>query len=170
MVQYIIRRLAWALATRIIVSFVVFLIFYVVPPGDPAALRAGHFANPQLVAEIRHTLGLDKPFWVQCWVYVKALVLRFDLGYSYQNSQSVKTMILDRLPPTISLTAGAVVIWMAAGITVGVISAVRRRSRLDRVATLVSLLDLRPDLLAGPAGSSSPPAWPRSTPGSCERA
>jgi peptide/nickel transport system permease protein len=140
MVRYLIRRLVWAIATLIIVSFVIFAIFYVLPPGDPAALRAGHFANPQLIAQIRHTLGLDKPFWVQYWIYVKAIVLHFDFGYSYQNSQAVTKMIFDRLPPTISLTVGAVVIWMSVGMAVGVISAVRRRTPLDRFTMLVSLL------------------------------
>src|SRR5690242_10901993 len=103
MVRYIIRRLVWAIVTLIIVSFVVFLVFYVLPPGDPAALRAGHLANPRLVAEIRHTLGLDKPFWVQYWDYMRAIVLHFDFGYSYQNSQPVTSLIAARLPPTISL-------------------------------------------------------------------
>jgi peptide/nickel transport system permease protein len=140
MVRYLLRRLLWAIATLIIVSFVIFVIFYVLPPGDPAALRAGHFANPQLVAQIRHTLGLDKPFWVQYWVYVKAIVLHFDFGYSYQNSQPVLAMILDRLPPTISLTVGAVVIWMSGAMAVGVISAVRGRTRLDRLTMFAALL------------------------------
>jgi len=61
MVRYIIRRLLWAIVTLIIVSFVTFLIFYVLPPGDPAVLRAGHFPNPQLLVHIRHALGVDKP-------------------------------------------------------------------------------------------------------------
>src|SRR5438067_2133271 len=116
MVRYIIRRLVWAVATLVLVSFLVFLIFYLLPPGDPAALRAGHFANPQLVAEIRHTLGLDKPLWVQYCDYVRAIVLHFDFGYSYQNSQPVTRMLIDRLPPTISLTVGAVVIWVSIGL------------------------------------------------------
>jgi peptide/nickel transport system permease protein len=112
----------------------------VLPPGDPAALRAGHFANPQLIAEIRHNYGLDKPFWVQYWDYGRAIVLHFNFGYSYQVSQPVETLIFDRLPATISLTVGAVVIWVTIGMTVGAISAVRRRSLLDRATMVVSLL------------------------------
>jgi peptide/nickel transport system permease protein len=140
MVRYIIRRLLWAVVTLILVSFVTFLIFYVLPPGDPAAIRAGHFANPQLIAEIRHTYGLDKPFWVQYWVYMRGIVLHFDFGYSYQVSQPVKALIFDRLPATVSLTAGAVVVWMAIGMTVGVVSAVRPRSLMDRSAMIGALL------------------------------
>jgi len=140
MVRYIIRRLLWAVLTLIIVSFVTFFIFYVLPPGDPAVLRAGHFPNPQLLVDIRHAYGFDKPFWVQYWLYMRAILLHFNFGYSYQVSQPVKTLIFDRLPATISLTVGAVVIWMSVGMTVGAISAVRRRSLLDRFTIVGSLL------------------------------
>jgi len=140
MVRYIIRRLLWAALTLIIVSFVTFFIFYVLPPGDPAVLRAGHFPNPQLLVDIRHAYGFDKPFWVQYWLYMRAILLHFNFGYSYQVSQPVKTLIFDRLPATISLTVGAVVIWMSVGMTVGAISAVRRRSLLDRFTIVGSLL------------------------------
>jgi peptide/nickel transport system permease protein len=129
MVRYIIRRLLWAILTLIIVSFVTFFIFYVLPPGDPAVLRAGHFPNPQLLVDIRHAYGFDKPFWVQYWVYMRAILLHFNFGYSYQVSQPVKTLIV-----------GAVVIWMSIGMTVGAISAVRRRSLLDRFTIVGSLL------------------------------
>ena len=140
MVRYIIRRLLWAFVTLVLVSFVTFLIFYVLPPGDPAVLRAGHFPNPQLLIHIRHVLGLDKPFWVQYWHYVRAIFLHFNFGYSYQYSQPVATMILDGLPATLSLTVGAVVIWMGIGMAVGVISTIRRRSLLDRLTMIGSLV------------------------------
>jgi peptide/nickel transport system permease protein len=140
MVRYIIRRLLWAVVTLIIVSFVTFLMFHVLPPGDPAVLRAGHFPNPQLLVHIRHAFGLDKPFWVQYWYYIRAIVLHFDFGYSYQFSQPVKTMIFNGLPATISLTVGAVIIWVSIGMTVGAISAVRPRSLLDRLTMTGSLV------------------------------
>jgi peptide/nickel transport system permease protein len=143
MVRYIVRRLLWAVVTLVIVSFVTFLIFYVLPPGDPAVLRAGHFPNPQQLVAIRHALGVDKPFWVQYWRYISGIVLHFNLGYSYQYSQPVTAMIFDRLPATISLTVGAVVIWVSIGMTVGAISAVRKRSVLDRLTMTGSLLATR---------------------------
>lgn len=139
MVRYIIRRLLWTIVTLIIVSFVTFLIFYVLPPGDPAVLRAGHFPNPKVLVAIRHALGVDKPFWVQYWDYIRAIVLHFDFGYSYQFSQPVRTMIFDRLPATISLTVGAVVIWLSSGMAVGALSAVRPRSLADRLTIIGSL-------------------------------
>ncbi len=140
MVRYIIRRLLWTIVTLIIVSFVTFLIFYVLPPGDPAVLRAGHFPDPQQLVAIRHALGVDRPFWVQYGHYIRGIVLHFDLGYSYQYAEPVRTMIFDHLPATISLTVGAVVIWMSIGMAVGTISAIRPRSLLDRLTMTGSLL------------------------------
>jgi peptide/nickel transport system permease protein len=115
-----------------LVSLITFVIFYVLPTTDPAQLRAGRQPNPQLVEQIRHALGLDRPWYDQYWHYMKRLVLHWDFGYSYQNNISVKTQIFDRLPATISLTVGAAVIWLIIGITVGTISAVRSRTLIDR--------------------------------------
>src|SRR5256714_13642228 len=110
MVRYLIRRLLLAIVTLILVSFVTLLIFYVLPPGDPAVLRAGHSANPPLVAQIRHLYGLDRPFWVQYWDYVRTIVLHFRFRYRLQAFQPCKTLILIRLPATNSLTAcGAII-------------------------------------------------------------
>jgi peptide/nickel transport system permease protein len=130
---YIARRILWGLALLLIVSFLTFVIFYVFPSADPAALRAGRSATPQLIAQIRHQLGLDQPFYEQYWLYVRGIFLHFDLGFSYQNNESVRAQILSRLPATISLTAGAFVVWIAVGIPIGIVSAVKRRSLLDRV-------------------------------------
>ena len=132
MLRYIIRRLLWVIVLLIIVSFVTFGIFYLLPSGDPAVLRAGRSPNPQLIAEIRHSLGLDKPFIVQYWLYMKAVVLHFNLGYSYQFSTSVRGLIFNRLPATISLTVGGVIVWLLIGLPIGMISAIKRRSLLDR--------------------------------------
>jgi peptide/nickel transport system permease protein len=110
------------------------VIFYVFPSADPAALRAGRSASPELVAQIRHQLGLDQPVYEQYWLYVKGIVLHFDLGFSYQNDESVRAQIFSRLPATASLAIGAFVIWIAIGIPIGIVSALRPRSAVDRVA------------------------------------
>jgi peptide/nickel transport system permease protein len=131
--RYIARRILWGALLLLVVSAVTFLIFDTFPSADPAALRAGRSATPQLVAQIRHQLGLDEPIYDQYWIYLKGLVLHFDLGYSYQNDVSVRSQIFARLPATISLTVGALVVWLLVGIPIGVISAIRRRSALDRM-------------------------------------
>ncbi len=138
--RYIIRRLLWALVLLVLVIALTFAIFYLLPSADPALLRAGRNATAQNIAQIRHNLGLDKPIYVQFWDYVRNLVLHFDLGYSYQSDASVKSLIIDRLPATISLTVGAVVIWILVGIPVGILSAVKRHTLLDRVAMTVALI------------------------------
>jgi peptide/nickel transport system permease protein len=131
---YIVRRLLWVIVLLFLVSLITFVIFYLFPSADPATLRAGRQPNPQLVEQIRHALGLDKPWYDQYVHYMKRLVLHWDFGYSYQNNISVKTQIFDRLPATISLTVGAAVVWLVIGISVGTISAVKRRSWIDRTA------------------------------------
>lgn len=136
----IIRRLLWAIVVLIIVSAVTFIIFYALPSADPAVLRAGRSPNPALIAHIRHVLGLDRPIYVQYWLYIKGVLLHFNFGYSYQYSLPVRSLIFQRLPATISLTVGAVIVWMLLGIPVGIISAIRPRTWMDRLTMGVSLL------------------------------
>jgi peptide/nickel transport system permease protein len=134
MARFIIRRLLWVIVLLLAVTFLTFIIFYLLPSADPAALRAGRQPSPALVEQIRHQLGLDRPWPVQYLDYLKNVTTKFDLGYSYQNTIAVKQQILDRLPATISLAAGAAVVWLIIGITIGIISAVRPGTLLDRAA------------------------------------
>jgi peptide/nickel transport system permease protein len=138
--RYIIRRLLWVILLLLVVSAVTFVIFYELPSADPAALRAGKSPTPEQLATIRHTLGLDKPVYEQYWLYMKKIVLHFDFGYSFQDSQPVRREIFDRLPATVSLTVGAVFVWLLIGLPVGIISAIRRRSVADRVSMGGALL------------------------------
>jgi peptide/nickel transport system permease protein len=138
--RYIIRRLLWVIVLLFVVSAVTFVIFYTLPSADPAALRAGKSPSPQLIAQIRHTLGLDQPVYVQYGRYMEKILFHFDFGFSYQDSQPVRHEILSRLPATISLTFGAVVVWLLIGLPVGMISAIRRRSVADRVSMGGALL------------------------------
>ena len=138
--RYIIRRLLWVIVLLFVVSAVTFLIFYELPSANPAVLRAGRSPNPALIAAISKSLGLNRPIYVQYWLYIKGIILHFNFGYSYQFSQPVRSMIFQRLPATISLTVGAVVIWLLIGIPIGIISAVRSRSVMDRTAMGGALL------------------------------
>jgi len=140
MLRYVVRRLLWAVVLLALVSALTFAIFYLLPSADPAQLRAGRDASPATIATIRHQLGLDRPVPAQYWTYLKALVLHGDLGYSWFSQASVGSLIVDRLPATISLALGALVVWMGLAIPVGVISAARRRSWIDRLTMGGSLL------------------------------
>jgi peptide/nickel transport system permease protein len=140
MLAYIIRRLLWVLLLLFVVSALTFIIFYLLPSADPAQLRAGRQPDPQLVEQIRHNLGLDKPWYAQYFDYMKQVFLHFDFGYSFQNTISVKEQVFDRLPATISLALGAAVIWLIVGISVGIISAIKSRTLIDRVAMGTALV------------------------------
>ncbi|MEK6271531.1 MAG: ABC transporter permease [Actinomycetota bacterium] len=139
MARYIARRVLWGVALLVIVSAVVFVLFYVFPSADPAKLRAGRTANPQLIEQIREQLHLDDPIYVQFWDYMKGVFLHFDFGRSFTSQADVRTIILDRLPATALLVAGSVVIWLMIGLPVGIISAVMRRSLLDRSTMIITL-------------------------------
>ena len=140
MTRYIIRRVLWGIVLLFAVSAITFVLFYILPTVDPAILRAGRNPNQGAIAAIRHNLGLDKPIYTQFYDYMKALLLHFDLGYSYYSGASVKSLLADRLPATVSLALGAVVVWLLVAIPVGIISAVKRHSLLDRVAMGTSLV------------------------------
>jgi peptide/nickel transport system permease protein len=140
MTRYIIRRLLWGVALLFIVSALTFVLFDVLPSAEPARLRAGRTATPQAIAHIRHELGLDRPIYTQFYDYMKGVVLHLDLGYSFYSNASVKGLIAERLPATISLAAGAIVIWLLVGLSVGIVSAVRRRTLLDRTAMVTALV------------------------------
>src|SRR4051794_15196062 len=116
------------------------MIFYLFPSADPAALRAGKQATPDRIEEIRKQLGLADPWYTQYYHYVKQLVFHFDFGRSYQNNVDVREELFSRLPATISLAAGAAVIFLTVGITVGTISGTRRHSLMDRLTMGGSLI------------------------------
>ncbi|MEA2217656.1 MAG: peptide/nickel transport system permease protein [Solirubrobacteraceae bacterium] len=134
MTRYVVRRLLVAVVLLLVVSLLTFVVFYLLPTADPARLHAGPKATPAVVESIRHQLGLDRSWAVQYGTFLRDLVFHLDLGHSYQSDVAVRSEILSRLPATISLALGALVIWMTAGIAVGVVSATRPGSLLDRLA------------------------------------
>ena len=139
MLRYIVRRVLWGIALLGIVSAVVFVLFYVLPTADPAKLRAGRTANPELIAQIRAQLHLDEPIYVQFWNYMNGVFLHLDFGQSYLSQAPVLDIIFDRLPATALLVVGSVILWLVIGLTVGIISAVKRRSVVDRVTMVTTL-------------------------------
>ena len=140
MIRYIIRRILWGIALLIIVSALTFVFFYIFPSASPAILRAGRNSSPAEIAYIAKELGLNKPVYTQFFDYMKNIFLHFNFGYSYYSSAPVLGLIGNRLPATISLTVGAVVLWIIAGIPVGIISAIWRGKLIDRVAMGTALV------------------------------
>jgi peptide/nickel transport system permease protein len=142
---YIARRLLWVVFLLFMITLITFVIFSVLPSGDPAVLRAGRQPSPELIAAIREQFGLDKPLPVQFVNYIGDIlpVLGHNgvyFGFSYQNGTDVLPAILDRLPNTIFLTVGAVILWLSIGIPIGVLSAVKTGSWMDRLAMGTALI------------------------------
>ena len=151
MARYIIRRLIAAFFLLIVVSAVVFILFYVFPSADPAQLRAGRQANADQIQAIRESLGLDKSVLTQFWIYIKGVFTPLDLpgtdetgplyfGHSYQSNADVFDVIKSDLPATVMLVVGSVVVWLAVAIPTGIISAIKRRSLLDRTTMITTLI------------------------------
>ena len=145
MLRYITRRLLWAVALLVVVTAVVFVIFNVLPTGDPAELRAGRSASPEQIENIRQSLGLDAPMYERFGRYMVGVFTPWEGGplnfgtSIFQNNLPVREIIFDRLPATIFLVTGAVVLWIAIALPVGVVSAVKRRSALDRTTMITTL-------------------------------
>src|SRR3954451_17569719 len=145
MAAYIARRLIWVVFLLFMITLITFVIFSVLPSGDPAVLRAGRQPSPQLIESIRHHFGLEKPKPVQFVNYIGDILPflghnGFYFGFSYQNQTQVLPEILSRLPNTIFLTAGAVLLWLSIGIPIGMISAVKTGSWMDRLSMGIALI------------------------------
>jgi peptide/nickel transport system permease protein len=139
MVFYIVRRLFWTLIVVAAVLAITFVVFYLLPSGDPALRFAGKNPNTAELDLIRQRLGLDQAWYIQFFKYVKRFFTGDQygwpgLGYTFAGQSSVLHLIQERAPRTILLIMGAAILWLTAGVAIGVISAVRRRSAVDRAA------------------------------------
>ena len=110
-------------------------------PGDPALIMAGEAgaADEKFVADLRREFGLDRPLWVQLYLYMGD-VLRLDLGYSYRQKADVLDLILDRVPQTILLTGVAVVFAIVVGVTLGALAARHVGTWRDSLITVLALV------------------------------
>ncbi len=138
--KYIVRRLLWMVVVLFFVSLITFLLAFAVP-GDPAKSIAGTHATPEILARIRHTLGLDEPIWRQYGLYLWHLV-HGDMGYSYETQLPVATAILQRFPATVLVAMFGIFFELLIGIPIGMTSALRQYGIRDRTFTVFSLLFL----------------------------
>ncbi len=152
MLSFLARRIVLAIPTLIGVLVVVFLLLYVAP-GDPVQEMVGERADPETIARLRKELRLDDPLPVQYGRFLKGIVAGADysfgpekarcpapcFGYSFRNNQPVWDLLLDRLPVTVSLASGAAVLWLVLGVSIGVLSALRRGTAFDKGAMTFAL-------------------------------
>jgi peptide/nickel transport system permease protein len=149
MARFLARRLLWAIFLFVVATMLTYLVFFIVP-GDPALIAVGSGATetPQFLAHVRHELHLDLPIYQQYWLFVWNMLRHGSLGYSFVNGTSVRWVIAQDAPVTASLVFGGAVLWLALSIPIGILSALRPRSILDRTAMILVLV-----------GISAPAVW-----------
>jgi len=138
MAAYLARRLTESVLILIGITFVTYALLYLVP-ADPVRQIAGRSATAETVESIRQQLGLDLPFYQQYWRYLTSL-LQGDLGRSYIQRSEVSELILARLPASLLLMAAAIFAELVMGLTMGIISAVRRNSATDQTLMVISFI------------------------------
>lgn len=135
---YALRRLIQSLGILVGVTFITFLLLYILP-ADPARQIAGRSATPETVANIRAQLGLDQPLLVQYWSYITNLV-QGDFGRSYLQKTDVAELIQSRLGPTLLLMFSAIFIELLFGLAAGIFAAVKRGKAGDKSLMVLSFI------------------------------
>ena len=135
--RYVAKRLGFAGLMLVGVSLILFALMRLAPGGPEAVLIGGEF-SPEVAAQIRQRLGLDRPLLAQYGTWVLAAA-RGDLGRSFKTGDPVAALILDRLGPTLQLTGGALGLALVVAVPLGVLAAVRRGTVWDTLASAVSL-------------------------------
>ena len=134
MTRYIFRRLLYAIPVLIGIILLVFVLARVIP-GDPCTATYGEKATPELCAQFAIRYGLDKPIWEQFVIYLGSIV-QGDLGSSIRYGRPVTDILVERLPLTVELTILAMIFATVGGVTLGMLSAIRRNSPTD-VGTMI---------------------------------
>jgi peptide/nickel transport system permease protein len=137
MTHFLARRLLQMLPVLFFVTLIIFVLINLIP-GDAARLFLGEEATPDAIAALRHEMGLDKPLYVQYLRWVGRMA-RGDFGYSFKDHRPVSQTLLEKLPVTAELTAGALLIAWLVAIPAGVLAAWRQRTAVDYGASAVAL-------------------------------
>jgi peptide/nickel transport system permease protein len=148
MLRYLVRRALWAVLLFVVVTFVTFVIFFLAPVAPERLVCGGAQARKQCMVEAIHRLGLNHPVPYQYGLFLKRLVVDRSLGHSFTTRQDVNHIIAQAAPVTASLVFGGAVLWLSIGLFVGILSALRPRSLLDRTGMVFVLV-----------GVSAHPVW-----------
>jgi peptide/nickel transport system permease protein len=137
MTAYVIRRVLAVFPVMAVVVLFVFVLLRL-SPGDPAAIIAGDYATPQAIEKIRVSLGLDQPVHVQLSLYVTSL-LRGDLGRSLHSKLPVRTLIAQRLEPTVALAACTLLFAVSLAVPLGILAAWKAGTWVDRAVMVLAV-------------------------------
>jgi peptide/nickel transport system permease protein len=140
-VRYLARRFVWAFVLFIAVTLVAYVLFFLIP-NDPARLVAGKAATDADIKRAAHFLGTDRPFYVQYAKFLDRLIIHQNLGFSFANRQSVNSIVGNAAPVTASLVLGGAIFWMLLALPIGILSALRPRSLLDRASMTFVLVGI----------------------------
>ncbi|CAG0992420.1 partial Glutathione transport system permease protein GsiC, partial [Gammaproteobacteria bacterium] len=140
MTAYIIRRLWQMLPTMLGVVLLVFFLFNWVG-GDPAYVLAGKISNQEQIDNIRRQLGVDQPYWVQLWIFVKQIVTG-DFGASWSTNERISSIIFTRLPPSLTVLIPLTVLDALIAIGLALAVAYVRGSLTDRAVMIVCTVGL----------------------------
>lgn len=138
MKRYLLTRLAGGLATLLVSAVVVFAVVRLIP-GSPISKLLDRQFDPTVAASLQRLYGLDKPIPVQFWTWITA-VLHGDLGYSLLSSDSVASIVGERIPRTLILLAGGVTVGLLIAVPAGVIAATRRGRYPDAAVSVGTTL------------------------------
>jgi peptide/nickel transport system permease protein len=136
--RFVIRRVISMALVLIAISVLTFLIFQAIPNGDPAQRLAGRTATPETIAAVRRTWGFDRPIYDQYLLTMRNIFTGKVVSYTQQ--VGVDQQIAQDLPATLSLAIGAGVLWLVAGIVLGLVSAVHAGGLVDRGLTVLALV------------------------------
>jgi peptide/nickel transport system permease protein len=140
MARFIVRRLIGMVLVLFVISVLVFLIFNVIPNGDPASRLCGKNCTPELLTKINQDFGFNDPIYVQYWNMMKQIFTGSLV--SYTTNANVDDQIKQGLPITFSLSIGAAIIWMSIAMVFGYLSAVRAGKFTDRALTILALIGI----------------------------
>ncbi|MGI5885004.1 MAG: ABC transporter permease [Candidatus Spyradocola sp.] len=146
--KYILKRLLAMIPAVFVVSVVIFLIIHLTP-GDPAAVMLGDQADPEAIAALREALGLNDPLPVQYLRWLSG-VLHGDLGQSLYSDESMISMLLSHMGPTMSLTVLALAISLIVAVPLGILAAKKRGTLVDNTISVFSMIGISmPSFLLG---------------------
>jgi peptide/nickel transport system permease protein len=161
--RFLLTKIAGIIVVLLLVSLATFLIFYILP-ADPARTECGKLCTPAELSQVRAFMGLNEPVWRQYLNFLGAIFAGRTygsgagaivcsapcLGYSFQQSRPVLSLIGQTLPVTASIALGAAVLWLVGGVVAGVISALRRGKALDRAVMATAIVGVSaPSYLVG---------------------
>ena len=137
---YILKRLMQGVLTLFLASALSFAIIQLAPGDYLDSLRQNPTISQETIEDLKIRFGLDKPPIEQYWFWLKQVVTRFDFGESFVYSRSVSSLILERVPATLLLAISSIIITWAIALPLGIISAVKQNSLIDKILRVISYL------------------------------